>query len=116
MLLATILQRGGHNATVQAEVIAPLDVDALRKADLVGISAITSTAPRAYAIADDLRAHGVPVVLGGPHPTALPEEALGHAPWVVRGEGARALEALVAALERGGGEGRPTRVDRGGVN
>ena len=96
----------GHNATVQAEVIAPLDVDALRKADLVGISAITSTAPRAYAIADDLRAPwGARPFSGGTHPTALPEEALGHAPWVVRGEGERALEALVAALEsrRGGG-------------
>lgn len=104
VLLATILRRAGHDATVQAEVIAPLDIDALRKADLVGISTITSTATRAYAVADDLRTRGVPVVLGGPHPTALPDEALGHAPWVVRGEGERALVALVAALEKGGGE------------
>ncbi len=54
-------------------------------ADLVGISAITGTAPRAYAIADRLRARGVPVVLGGVHPTLVPDEAQRHADAVVTG-------------------------------
>jgi len=55
------------------------------EADLVGITAITGTATRAYRIADRLRAHGVPVVLGGVHPTIMPEEASEHADCVVAG-------------------------------
>ncbi|MEW6490171.1 MAG: radical SAM protein [Thermodesulfobacteriota bacterium] len=54
--------------------------------DLVGITAMTPLAPRAYEIADRFRAAGVPVVLGGMHPSVLPEEALGHADAVVAGE------------------------------
>lgn len=59
----------------------PSDLDA----DLVGISAITGTAPRSYEIADALRARGVPVVLGGVHPTLVPDEAQRHADAVVTG-------------------------------
>jgi radical SAM superfamily enzyme YgiQ (UPF0313 family) len=47
-------------------------------ADLVGISAITGTAPRAYEISAQLRQRGIPVVLGGVHPTLVPEEAMQH--------------------------------------
>lgn len=54
--------------------------------DLVGITCMTALAPRAYAIADAFRARGIPVVLGGMHPTFCPEEALGHADAVVAGE------------------------------
>ena len=53
--------------------------------DLVGISAITGTAPRAYDIADRLRRRGIPVVLGGVHPTLLPGEAMAHADSVAVG-------------------------------
>jgi radical SAM superfamily enzyme YgiQ (UPF0313 family) len=56
------------------------------EADLVGISAMTATAPWAYATADALRARGLRVVLGGIHATALPEEAAAHADAVVVGE------------------------------
>jgi len=54
-------------------------------ADLVGISAITGTAPRSYEIAAHLRERGIPVVLGGVHPTLMPEEAMQHADSVVAG-------------------------------
>ena len=43
--------------------------------DIVGISAMTTQAKRAYQLADAYRALGVTVVLGGIHPSALPEEA-----------------------------------------
>jgi len=59
----------------------PDDLDA----DLVGISAITGTAPRAYELAAGLRERGVPVVLGGVHPTLVPDEAQRHADAVVTG-------------------------------
>jgi len=56
------------------------------EADLVAISCMTAAAPRAYQIADRFRARGIPVVLGGMHPSALPEEAGEHADAVVVGE------------------------------
>ncbi|MEQ1504012.1 MAG: radical SAM protein [Myxococcota bacterium] len=55
------------------------------QADLVGITVITGSAPRSYQIADRLRARGIPVVLGGPHPTLVPDDAAPHADAVVTG-------------------------------
>lgn len=54
--------------------------------DLVGITAMTHQAMRAYEIAARFRSRGVPVVLGGIHPTVLPEEAALHGDTVVIGE------------------------------
>jgi radical SAM superfamily enzyme YgiQ (UPF0313 family) len=53
----------------------PLDLDA----DLVGITVITGSSPRGYELARHYRARGIPVVLGGPHVTLLPDEAMQHA-------------------------------------
>ena len=53
--------------------------------DLVGISCLTGTALRGYAIADFFRNRGIPVVLGGIHVTLCPEEALEHADSIVAG-------------------------------
>jgi radical SAM superfamily enzyme YgiQ (UPF0313 family) len=61
--------------------IDPAAIDA----DLVGITVITGTAPRAYELAREFRARNTPVVLGGVHPTLVPEEAVGHADSVVVG-------------------------------
>lgn len=57
-----------------------------KQTDLVGITALTVTAQRAYEIADIFRAKGVKVVLGGIHPSVRPEEAGQHADAVVIGE------------------------------
>ena len=54
--------------------------------DLVGISCLTCNVLRGYEIADEFRRRGVTVVLGGYHPTALPQEAKIHADSVVIGE------------------------------
>ncbi len=61
-------------------------IDFQKEIDLVGITALTVTAPRAYKIADNFRARGVKVILGGAHPSVLPEEASQHADAVVIGE------------------------------
>jgi radical SAM superfamily enzyme YgiQ (UPF0313 family) len=54
--------------------------------DLVGVTAMTPLAPRAFAIADGFRRQGVPVILGGYHPTVLPDEAAEHADSICIGE------------------------------
>ena len=61
-------------AVVGVDEIDPGAIDA----DLVGITAITGTAPRAYELAREFRARGVPVVLGGVHPTLVPDESAEH--------------------------------------
>jgi radical SAM superfamily enzyme YgiQ (UPF0313 family) len=54
--------------------------------DLVGISCMTATANRSYQLSDMYRQRGSKVVLGGIHPTILPQEAIQHADAVVIGE------------------------------
>jgi len=61
-------------------------VDLNWKGSLVGISTLTPNALHAYSIADEFRKKGKTVVLGGYHPSALPEEAIKHADAVVIGE------------------------------
>jgi len=61
--------------------IIPLDLEA----DLICITCITGTAPRCYAYADFFRRKGITVVLGGVHPTMMPQEAAHHADSVVTG-------------------------------
>lgn len=67
----------------------------LKEVDLVGITVLSKTALRAYHIADAYRKQGIPVVLGGIHPTALPEEAKEHADSVVVGEAEEVWPHLV---------------------
>ncbi|MDD5285864.1 MAG: radical SAM protein [Desulfuromonadaceae bacterium] len=66
-----------------------------REFDLVGITAMTHQATRAYEIADRFREEGVPVIMGGMHPTVMPDEALGHADAVVIGEAEQVMEKLL---------------------
>ena len=64
--------------------------------DLVGITAMTPLAPKAYRMADRFRMQGVPVVMGGYHPTVLPDEALEHADSVCIGEAENLWAGIVA--------------------
>ncbi|HSB71501.1 MAG TPA: radical SAM protein [Candidatus Methylomirabilis sp.] len=64
--------------------------------DLVGITAMTPLAPRAYRIADTFRKQGVPVVMGGYHPTVMPDEALQHADSLCIGEAETLWPVIVA--------------------
>ncbi|NQT11938.1 MAG: B12-binding domain-containing radical SAM protein, partial [Planctomycetes bacterium] len=67
--------------------------------DLVAISSFSAQINEAYELADRYRAEGVPVVLGGLHVTALPEEAAGHADAVVVGEGESVWPQVVRDAE-----------------
>src|SRR5438105_2792002 len=74
---------------------------------LVGIGAMTRMIAKAYRFGDALRAAGVPVVMGGPHVTELPDEALGrdggprHADAVALGEADETWPRIVADAARG---------------
>ena len=71
------------------------------EADLVGISAITGTSPRAYEIAAAFRERGIPVVIGGVHATLMPEEAMLHADCVVAGYAEESWPQLLRDFARG---------------
>lgn len=72
--------------TVFDENIRADDYETLPRPDLVGITAFTSQANRAYEIAAEFRGRGVPVVMGGIHATMRPEEAGARVDSVVTGE------------------------------
>ncbi len=75
------------------------DIDG--RADLAAITVSTKTARRAYELAAAYRQRGVRVVMGGIHPTAVPDEALEHCDGVVIGEAEGQWQRLVADA-RGG--------------
>ena len=84
------------------DLINPLDLNGdLTGADLVGISCSTKTARRAYEIAHAYRERGIPVVMGGIHPTALPDEVLEHCDAVVMGEAEKSWPRLIKDFRRG---------------
>src|SRR4030042_1457259 len=62
------------------------EIDFSSDFDLVGISCMTATANRSYQLSDLFRQRGSKVVLGGIHPTILPQEAIQHADAIVIGE------------------------------
>src|SRR6266508_4107155 len=103
VLLATIMRTKGYDVRVYIEDIHDVDMNEVLSADLVAISAITSTAPQSYRLADKVREAGVIAVLGGTHVSFLPEEGLEHADFVVRGEGEFAFQELVDAIQAGYG-------------
>ena len=103
VLLGTRLKEAGYNVRLFIEEMSPVDFEAMFAADLVGISTITATAPRAYEFAKAARRAGIPVVMGGPHVTFLAEEALQFCDYVVRGEADDLIVEFVRRL--GAGEG-----------
>lgn len=97
--LGAVLKDKGYECEVWFESKSPIPEDKLKSCNIVGIGSITSTIPAAYRMADSLRGAGPIVVMGGPHVTFMPEEALDHCDYVVMGEGENIFPELVSALE-----------------
>ena len=88
-----------HNVKIVEEEIEHINLE--EDCDLVGISCMTANAPRAYYFADTFRKKGKKVVLGGVHPTILPDEALLHADSVVVGEAEGVWVNLLSDFQNG---------------
>ncbi len=99
LAVAGAIPRDRFDVVLTDENIESIDFDL--RADLVGISAMTCYVNRGYEIADAFRARGVPVVMGGVHPSFMPQEALAHCDAVVIGEAELVLDRLLDDLRRG---------------
>ncbi|HEY3409816.1 MAG TPA: hypothetical protein VGK53_16735, partial [Propionicimonas sp.] len=82
-LAALVPEELDAELVIHDETVGPIPLDC--DADLICITAITGTSSRAYAYADWFRSQGRIVVLGGVHPTMLPDEAQQHADAVLTG-------------------------------
>lgn len=85
--------------TITDEAFDSLDFS--HPVDLVGITAMTTVAPRAFEIADQYLQQCVPVIIGGIHPTLVPEECLPHATSIVQGDGERLWPRLIQDFQKG---------------
>lgn len=99
-MIGAALAQDGHDVLVYVADLAPIDWHDVYSADIVGLSATTSTVVESYRIADRLRERGIPTIIGGPHVTFMADEALRHADFVARGEGGEQLMLeLIDALQ-----------------
>ena len=87
--------------TIIDENLKVPDYGALPRPDLVGVTAFTSQASRAYEVAGEFRKRGVPVVMGGVHATMCLEEASRHIDSVVTGEAESVWTQVLADVRRG---------------
>ncbi len=99
----------GWQVTVFDENLGVSDYASLPAPDLVGVTAFTSQANRAYEVAAEFRSRGVPVVMGGIHATVCPDEALQHVDSVVTGE----AESVWASVLEDARHGRLARTYAG---
>lgn len=99
-LLLTMARQRSHQCVIYCEDIAPINWDDVKRADMILISSLTSTAPRAYSLIKKIKEEinsKATILMGGPHVTFLPEEALSNgADYVFRHE---ADDSFVSFLE-----------------
>lgn len=88
-----------HQVTIVDEYHRPANPNL--QADLIGISVWTASSSRAYQLAAHYRRRGIPVILGGPHVTVCPEEALPHADAVVVGEAESVWSQVLCDVQAG---------------
>ena len=88
-----------HTVTIIDEEIE--DIDFEEHFDLVGITAMTFKATRAYEIAGEFRKRGMTVVMGGIHATVCPDEALNYVDAIVVGEAEAVWPELLSDADKG---------------
>lgn len=98
-LLGAMMKARGHQVRIYVESLSEVDWNDVLASDLVGVSATTSTAIRAYRYAQRVKDAGIPVIMGGPHVTFLADEAMDFCDYVVRNEGEETLVELMEYLQ-----------------
>ena len=98
-LKALVPSEIGAQVRIIDEMVGSVDLE--YDADLVGITAITGTATRAYELADHFRLRGATVVMGGIHAALMTDEALKHVDVVVRGHAERSWPQLLRDFQTG---------------
>ncbi len=93
LLIVAGLTPDEHYVYIEDENVG--EINCADSPDLVAITVNVDTSQRAYAIAGRYRERGIPVVLGGIHPSACPEEALAHADCVCIGEAEEVWEKII---------------------
>jgi radical SAM superfamily enzyme YgiQ (UPF0313 family) len=88
-----------HEVKIIDEEIEEIDLD--EPVDLVGITAMTFKAKRAYELAHEFKKRGVKVVMGGIHASMCPDEALQYVDSVVVGEAEDIWETVISDAENG---------------
>jgi len=83
------------------ETLGARDFTTMPRPSLVGITAFTSQANRAYEVSNHFRRLGVPVVMGGIHATMCQEEAMERADAVVTGEAGGARPQVLEDARHG---------------
>lgn len=101
LLVIAALTPKDWDVTVVDENLGMPDYAGMTPPDLVGITAFTSQAPRAYELASEFRAHGVPVVMGGIHASMCAEEAGQWVDAVVTGEAEGVWAQVLADAQQG---------------
>jgi radical SAM superfamily enzyme YgiQ (UPF0313 family) len=86
-----------HQVRIVEEEYMPVDFE--EECDVVGISFMTSNAHRAYNISKEFKKRGKTVIMGGIHPTILPDEAIQYADAVVIGEAEGVWEQVLEDIE-----------------
>jgi len=89
----------GWDVRIVDEVLEDIPFD--HEPDLVGLTSLTITVPRAYEIANHYRERGIPVVMGGVHATLLPDEAARYVDSVIQGEAEGSWPSLIRDFEAG---------------
>jgi len=87
--------------TVIDENLREPDYSSMPRPDLIGITAFTSQASRAYDLAREFRRRGIPVVMGGIHATMCTREALRYVDCVVTGEAESVWATVLEDARRG---------------
>ncbi|MES9901283.1 MAG: radical SAM protein [Sedimenticola sp.] len=88
-----------HQVEIIDEALGAIDFDT--PADVVGITTLSVNAHRAYEIAAEFRKRGRRVIMGGPHVSAVPDEAKAHCDTVAIGNGEGTFPTIIADLEQG---------------
>ncbi len=106
------LTPSGWDVKINDENFGQLPVE---NADLVGITAFTSSVNRAYELAQQYRQRGIKVVMGGIHASMMPDEALGYSDAVVVGEAEGVWAKVISDFESGRMSGiyRGPQIDLG---